>query len=281
MALVLVKVQSYICIFLECSGYLSDNRVLRMLRELQDIGLSEKEAKVYSAALELGPATADQLAKHGKIVRSTTYVQLESLMKKGLMSTYEEGKKTYFSPESPEFLKRLLNKQRDDIDTKERELIEFLPDLLRKFAGAGERPVVRFFSGKEGITTTREEVLTTKEKEMYTIFSYEQLRKLYSEKELDDYSEKRKKLGIYSKGIHVHKPYFEKADIGTLTERKFLAPEVFPFSTIEITLFDNKTSIRSLEGSVFGMIIESKQITEGMKTIFNFLWDRADTSDSV
>ncbi len=246
-----------------------------MFKELQDIGLSEKEAKVYAAALELGAATADQLAKQAKIVRSTTYVQLESLMKKGLMSTYEEGKKTFFAPESPELLKRLLIKQKEDIGSKERELTDVLPDLLRQFQSAGERPVVRFFMGKEGITSTREEVLKSKDKKTYTIFSYEHLRKLYSEKELDDYSDKRKALGIHSKGIHVHKPYFAKAGLDNLTERRFLPPETFPFSTIEITIFDDKTSIRSLEGTLFGMIIESKHIAAGMKTIFDFLWAHA------
>src|SRR5580692_1306205 len=110
-----------------------------MLKELQDVGLAEKEARVYMAALEIGRATADQLAKQSKIVRSTTYVQIESLMKKGLMSTYEEGKKTYFAPESPEYLKRLLLKQKDDLSLKERDLTSLLPDLLRQFEGAGER----------------------------------------------------------------------------------------------------------------------------------------------
>ncbi len=247
-----------------------------MQKELQDIGLAEKEAKVYLAALEIGRATADQLAKHSKIVRSTTYVQIEALMQKGLMSTYEEGKKTYFTPESPELLKRLLTKQKEDIGAKERELTDFLPDLLRQFEGAGERPVVRFFSGKEGITATREEVLTSKEKKTYTIFSYEHLRNLYSEKELDDYSDRRRAFGIHSQGIQVHKPYFLKAGIDALTERRFLSPEVFPFSTIEITIYDNKTSIRSLEGTIFGMIIESEHISKGMKTIFSFLWERAE-----
>ena len=70
-----------------------------MLKELQDLGLSEKEARVY-----LGQTTADKLAKHAKVNRSTTYVQLESLMKVGLMSTHEERKKTVFAPESPELL---------------------------------------------------------------------------------------------------------------------------------------------------------------------------------
>ncbi len=247
-----------------------------MLKELQDLGLSEKESKVYLAALEIGRATADQLAKHAKIVRPTTYVQLDSLMKKGLMSTYEEGKKTYFAPESPELLKRLLLRQKEELSSKESELALVLPALLQQFASAGERPVVRFFLGKEGITSTREEVLKTKSKRMFTIFSYDQLRKIYSETELDDYSARRKSLHIHSRGIQVHKAYFEKAGLDELTERRFLPPETFPFSTIEITVFDDKTSIRSLEGALFGMIIESKQIAEGIKTIFNFLWERAE-----
>jgi sugar-specific transcriptional regulator TrmB len=157
-----------------------------MLKELQDMGLSEKEARVYLAALEIGRATAEQLAKQAKIVRSTTYVQLESLMKKGLMSTYEEGKKTYFAPESPELLKRLLMRQRDEVQAKEHELASFLPELLRQFEGAGERPVVRFFPGKEGITIVRDEVLMTKEQKLRVILSSDNMTKIYSEKEIDE-----------------------------------------------------------------------------------------------
>lgn len=247
-----------------------------MMKELEDLGLSEKEARVYLASLEIGRATADQLAKHANIVRPTTYVQIKALMEMGLMSTYEEGKKTYFAPESPSALKRLLEKKKEVLRTSESLLSSMLPDLTRQFEGAGERPVVRFFTGKEGITATREEVLRSKNKEMSTIFSYENLRTLYSEDELDCYSDKRRSLGIYSRGIHVKKPYFEKAQIDKLTERRFLSPEIFDFSTIEITLYDDKTSIRSLEGALFGMIIESEQVNRGMRAIFDFLWERSE-----
>ena len=242
-----------------------------MLKELQDIGLAEKEARVYLAALEIGRATADQLAKQAKIVRSTTYVQLESLMKKGLMSTYEEGKKTYFAPESPELLKRLLIKQKEDIGSKERELADFLPELLRQFEGAGERPVVRFFPGKEGVATVREEVLTTKEKKTYAVFSPTHLSKIFGEKYLDEYSDRRKALGILAKGIYTHQEYFNRAGLDPLTERRFLQESIFPV-TIDVTIFDDKTAIFPLEGNLFGMVIESAHIASSMKVIFNLLW---------
>lgn len=246
-----------------------------MLKELQNIGLAEKEARVYLAALEIGRATADQLAKQAKIVRSTTYVQIESLMHKGLMSTYVEGKKTYFAPESPELLRRFLAKEREAIGSKEKDLVGFLPELLRQFDSAGERPVVRFFPGKEGIAIVREEVLTTKEKKTFVVFSPENLSKLFSEKYLDEYSDRRTALGIHSKGIYTYKQVFNQAILGPLTERRFLRPDVLPL-TVDIYVFDDKTAILSLEGSLFGLVVQSTQIASSMKMIFNFLWEHAE-----
>lgn len=226
------------------------------------------------ASLELGAATADRLAKHAKVNRSTTYVQLESLMKEGLMSTFEEGKKTFFTPESPELLKRLLEKQKDQMSARERDLSRVLPLLLRQFEGAGERPLVRFFPGEEGVTSVREEVLTAKEKHIRMIFSVGLLAKLYSQDQLDDYSDRRRALGIHSKGIYIHEAYYEMAGLDRLTERRFIPPDTLPL-TIDVTIFDDKTAIYSLKGSLFAMVIESKQIAHSMRLMFDFLWNHA------
>ncbi|MEK7601152.1 MAG: helix-turn-helix domain-containing protein [Patescibacteria group bacterium] len=246
-----------------------------MLKELQDMGLSEKEARVYLAALELGQTTAEKLAKHAKVNRSTTYVQLESLMKMGLMSTHEEGKKTMFAPESPELLKRLLLKQRDEVSMKESHLVELLPALLQQYEGAGERPVVRFFPGKEGIATVREEVLSTKDKQLYVIMSSDNMSKLFTEKELDGYTARRTALNISSKAIYTHRGYFDQAGADALTEHRFL-PNL-PL-TIDIRIFDDKTALFSLQGALFAMVIESKQIASSMKMIFNLLWNQGERS---
>ncbi len=245
-----------------------------MEKELQDLGLSEKEAKVYLAALEIGRATADQLSKHSKIKRPTTYVQLESLMKMGLMSTYEEDHKTYFAPESPELLKRLLARQQESLRTKESELTALLPELLRQYESAGERPVVRFFPGKEGIKLAREELLTTKDKSIDAVFSYEHLLNIYTEQELDEYSHKRKGLGIHSRAIYMNKEFFSRAELDSLTERKFIPPQLLSLN-IHIHVCDTRTTLFPMEGSLFAIIIDSAQIASGVKAIFNYLWMNA------
>jgi len=240
-----------------------------MPKELQDLGLSEKEARVYVAALELGPTTAEKLAAHAKVNRSTTYVQLESLMKTGLMSTYQEGKKTFFAPESPELLSRLLTKQKDEMRAKESHLTELLPILLRQFQGAGEKPLVRFFPGKEGIAAVREEVLTVKNKELCVIFSSDSMMKMFTSQELDAYTKKRKDLGIFSRGIYTDKNFLNAANLGSKTDGRYLTNL---FLTIDIRIFDDKMALFSLEGNTFAMVIESKQIAASMRNLFNFLW---------
>lgn len=72
-----------------------------MISTLIKLGLSEKEAKVYLAALELAQDSAQNIAKKAGVNRPTTYVILEKLMKLGLANTLEENKKTLFVAESP------------------------------------------------------------------------------------------------------------------------------------------------------------------------------------
>ena len=60
---------------------------------LEEIGLSEKEAKIYLALLQVDSALISDLAEKTKINRTTVYPVLESLAKKGLVSELQEGKK--------------------------------------------------------------------------------------------------------------------------------------------------------------------------------------------
>ena len=83
--------------------------------DLMDIGLSEKEAAVYLALLELGSDTVQHIAKKSAVNRATTYVILDSLKKKGVVSTVEKGTKTHFQAESPESLRKLIRLQEAEI----------------------------------------------------------------------------------------------------------------------------------------------------------------------
>lgn len=244
-----------------------------MPKKLEDFGLSEKEAKVYLAALELGHTTAEKLSKHAGVNRSTTYVQLDSLMDKGLISTHEEGKKTFFAPESPDLLRELIYKQKNAINAREEDLFKILPNLLAQFESAGERPLVRFFPGKHGISVAREEVLRMKGKDLCVLYSSENMTKLFPERQLDGYTNRRMAMGIHSRAIYTEEEYFKSGTQNKLTEGRYL-PDMH--ITIDIRIFDNKTALFALAGSQFALVIESEQMAASMRIIFNFLWEKAE-----
>ena len=57
-------------------------------QDLKNLGLSEKEAIIYLASLELGPSTIQEISKKAQIKRSSTYDMIRFLMERGLMSEF-------------------------------------------------------------------------------------------------------------------------------------------------------------------------------------------------
>lgn len=103
-----------------------------MHKELEIIGLSEKEAKVYVAMLELGPAPILEITLKAGINRPTVYVQIESLKKRGLVSTQLKGKKHLFIAEDPHQLSTLLEKEKKLLEEKKRRSDHLLALRVRQ-----------------------------------------------------------------------------------------------------------------------------------------------------
>jgi amidophosphoribosyltransferase len=57
-----------------------------MIKNLKNLGLSDNEAKVYLSMLELGPSSVLEISAKAGVNRPTTYVQIETLKKMGLVS---------------------------------------------------------------------------------------------------------------------------------------------------------------------------------------------------
>ncbi|MDD5252211.1 MAG: helix-turn-helix domain-containing protein [Patescibacteria group bacterium] len=125
-------------------------------QDLRRIGLSDKEAKVYLASLALGPATAQQIAAKARVIRPTTYVMIEALVKRGLMSVHHQGKKRYFSAANPENLDQVYDQQIDELREKKRSLASVVSHLKKraKLTQAG----VAMYEGADGLATAQREL---------------------------------------------------------------------------------------------------------------------------
>jgi HTH-type transcriptional regulator, sugar sensing transcriptional regulator len=245
-------------------------------RELVHLGLSEKESKVYIAVLELGKTSVQNISKKAEVNRATTYVIIESLMKKGLVSSIDEQKKQFFYAESPEKLKMLFESQELEIIRKLDYLDKLLPELRALNPKSSDRPIVKYYEGREGVAAMNKEFHKAKNQISRMIYSVDMVKKTFEEDERKKSREDRIKSGIKSKVLYTYKNgILETTEDG---ERKKIPYDKFPINA-DIAIFDNKIRIASLGDKIFGIIIEDKEIVDTFISIFELAWFGADKQE--
>lgn len=237
-------------------------------RELTNLGLNEKEAKIYLAALELGKSPVQKISQKAGINRATAYVIIEALSKKGLMSSYTEGKKQFFVSESPEKLNLLFREQVMEIQRKQEYLDKLLPELKSLKPSDSDGPVVRYFEGKEGLRAMSEEFYITDHKEKSLMFySYDLLKECFSEEELKQMQSRRQKQNIKVKSIIND----QKKELKTDAQKYIIQKKDYPITT-DIAIFEDKVRMVPQKGSLMGVVIQHKEIANTLKTLFELAW---------
>lgn len=242
---------------------------------LKHVGLSDKEARVYLAVLELDPSTVLQIAQKAGINRPTAYVQIESLTQLGLMSSYMKGKKRYFSVEPPERLEELIEVKKSKIEEQKKRLADILPELKLLFDTAGERPIVRFYEGREGIIAINADIFKKGDKELMGFYPADFYEDFFTKEERAEIRKVREKKHVVARSLYTRKagPYEEPPPKGLVD--KFIPEDKFPFFA-GVEIYDNKIAVHSLRGKVVGAIIESSYIADTMRSIFELAWEAAD-----
>jgi|TARA_Y100000031_G_scaffold140545_1_gene168347 sugar-specific transcriptional regulator TrmB len=243
-----------------------------MIPQLKQLGLSEKEAKVYLASLELGQATVQEIARKADVNRPTTYVIIETLMKKGLISSFHKGKKQYFLTVDPERLFEIVEDEKRNIEGKKRILKKILPQLKSLNVAKKDRPVVRYYEGKQGIESMIEEFLQTTNDVVRMIYSRDAIESVFNKKEIASWAEQRIKRKIKTKVLYTYRKGSISAPYGN---RRKIPLEKFPTSC-DIAVYDDKVRIASLGERLTGVIIEDKEIAESIKSIIDLAWDQAE-----
>lgn len=255
---------------------------------LQKIGLSDKDAEVYLACLELGTQPASVIAKKAGLKRPTTYLILEGLLKRGLVSEYTGSNVKYFTAVSPEYLLNYVEKQRRELTSHQRELEQFLPQFQSLSNPYSLSPKVRFYEGIEGIERAMDDTLTANKTE---ILSFSSMDRWFAREDLKSYIESYgrqrsidKKIPL--RGIVMDTPlarkYLEEDYTGdsTVTQTRWFPKDISLFHN-EINIYDNKVAICSLgRHELLGIIIESDEIAESQRSIFELAW-RASINSSV
>lgn len=240
--------------------------------QLEELGLSEKEVKVYLASLELGSATVQNIAGKSGVVRSSSYVAIGALTNRGLMSTFTKGKKEFFAAEKPEQLLRILKTKKKQLDEQESKLKNAMPELQALIALSVDKPEVKYYEGLDGLDAMREKIFESGAKELRVIANIDQVRSVISEEDRALHSIRIKKHKIKGREILV-------------SSKKINLPDIVPVGWVfkwakdsaltgmgEITIFDDYISLISYQDKMYGFLLKSEMIAATAKTLFDTAW---------
>ncbi|MBU1245806.1 MAG: helix-turn-helix domain-containing protein [Nanoarchaeota archaeon] len=227
-----------------------------MENQLQEIGLTEQESKVYLQLLKEKYQEASKISKLTKINRSVTYSVLNSLIQKGLTSYVIRNNIKYFIAADP---KTLI----DFLKDKEKILQNILPKLSNIIPTEKENISVELYQGtKGGITVLKDIIRTGKD---YVVLgedgTFNQF--IYAKQFLRQLKEKKIKERILAKeGTKILKT--KKSEVRYL-------PKEFQIPTIT-TIYGNKIAIAIFTEPFYTILIKSKDLADSYRSFFEILW---------
>ncbi|MDD5146390.1 MAG: helix-turn-helix domain-containing protein [Candidatus Pacebacteria bacterium] len=244
---------------------------------LLELGFTDKEVRIYLALLEMGKETASEIARQAGIQRTTAYNILNILAGKGLVRLSGREPKTEYVAESPDKITELLKEQTQEIQEKLKKATKLVPQL-KSAHKVGERPKIKFYEGKQGLIEVYEDTLTSHE----TIRAYATVDEMHKALPgyFPEYYRRRTKKGVATRGIipktdiSLERTRHNKEELRTSV---FVPADKYYFSP-EINIYDNKIMIASWREKL-GIIIESAEIADAMKKIYELAWQGAKKLD--
>lgn len=234
---------------------------------IKNLGLGTQAAKIYLAALELGEASVQALAKKSKIKRTTLYYSMDELVEAGVIIPTKVGKKNYYVPEKPA---NLLKRVKERISGFE----ESLPTLEEKTGQVNKKPRVYFLYGSSGFKQVWGMILHTKEKEYRIITQGESLLDYVKEKYIiDEIIAEKKKRNVLSRQLISDSLYARKIIAKDSQENRVskLLPPMYKLPFTEI-ITESLVAFISPKFDNMIFVVEDHFFSQTRKSLFEALW---------
>jgi sugar-specific transcriptional regulator TrmB len=235
---------------------------------LQKIGLHEKEASVYLALLELGTASVQGIAQKAGIKRPTTYLILDDLQARGLVSEIPQSKKVLYKAESPEFLSGEMRR-------KDELLKRFLPEMMALYNVQKDKPRVQLFPGREGVRQIYQK--TFEAGEVWLFGTTRDMGTLYLD-ELQKFVGRSKQKIVKVRDLLARSvqdiAYSKEASNGDNYQIRFLPSDMdFPS---DAAIFGDNVVFFSFRPQIFAVMITSREVAHSMRSLYALAWHGAE-----
>jgi sugar-specific transcriptional regulator TrmB len=258
------------------------------MQKLIDLGLSQREARVYLVLLKKSDFTATELAKISGIPRQKIYDILDGLIRRGVCSE-KVGKIKRYKATAPENATRgLLQRYKDDFDSEMLEREKLARELSRDLAGMYERNQTRV-DPLEYITMLRDrqQILrhwkSLQNNAKYEILSFNKapFAAPFAENIDDETAVLKRKVkirAIYESEVAKNAEYAEALSLWIAAGEEARLVRELP---MKLNIFDEQITMvpladpLSLTPSLTAMIINHAGFAKAQKAVFESYWERA------
>jgi len=239
----------------------------KLTEVLQKMGLTENEAKVYMAAISLGPSPVLRLSRGAGVKRTTVYSVIESLKMKGLMGEEHKGLKTIFVATNPERLE-------DVLDERKKVLTKHMGDFTTIFNLRAGEGTLRYYESLEAVKGVYDDILKDVRPGDYycVIGDVERLLEL-DQKFFAGFLERRSGKDLDIRLLYTDS---ERARYGKQFARNFnqqvkILPEGTRLTT-SLVITPQKIVINQYETPFSCIVIQTKSAIQMQKEVFEVMW---------
>jgi sugar-specific transcriptional regulator TrmB len=246
---------------------------MNLLKTLNQTGLTENQAKVYLACLQVGTGSVLNIAKNAELKRPTVYLLLDELETMNLVSRVKRGKKTFYKAETPE---RIISGLKDRVNL----MNEILPSLKAIHNIDPEKPNIKIVEGVNGVRHTYNDIFTFlshhPNEELLIFGSLKDAAENFQTSVVDYFYETMSKSKnpireIGNDDTETRRYYRKSAEINPRHDIRLIRDEGRFYMTDNM-LYGNTLIIFSVKKQIFATIIESATVAETYRTLFNMAW---------
>ncbi len=243
------------------------------IKILQSIGLTDKQAMVYSALLELGEAQMTDIAKHSVLKRPTVYLVIDELDKLGLVSNVAKGKRKIYSAVHPKRISELL-------ESRKNQFQDLLPSMIAKYGSIQGKPKVQMLEGIEGVRQAYREAFALLKEEGNEGLWFGNISLLLENfpEVIQEYNRFLGQIGNYRIrelifGGEQSREWVKKMQKNKISDHKIkYYDDIGRGGQTDQLIVGNKVIFFSIKKELFTLILDSEEIARTQRVQFESMW---------
>ena len=237
------------------------------LSELEQLGFTPREIRVYLSLLELGTCSAGKIILQSKIPSSKIYETLDRLKQKGLVSSIVKENKHFFTATTPERIIDVLDQQRQQFMTSALPLLRSLEKKEKNLRSA------TLYESMGGLKSVYELMLRTVNRgDKILVLGAPKMVQEKLTAYLLEFNTRRVAHGIKMDILY----HFDSQEHGRLRERMKLTrvkylPEGFCVPAW-VDVFGDYVVIFSMDSTPTANLIHDRTIANSFRAYFEMIW---------